>query len=123
VEANGLKLTIASDNFKGDAKLKGGNPATLTGTVRRVGSSLDEVSPISIADGYTAMRVTVAKKSLRPARLAKIPAPHVTAKAGSTRSTRLCRLATGESNSGEECCAPSAWVGSRTRTLMKSDGK
>ena len=69
VEANGLKLTIRAEHIKGGAKLKGGDATTLTGTVTRVGTSMvEELVPVSLAvDGYAAMRVTLATKSLKRA--------------------------------------------------------
>lgn len=69
VEASGIKLTIRPEDIKDGAKLRGGDAVTLTGTVTRVGSSsVEELVPVSLAvDGYTAMRVTLAAKSLRRA--------------------------------------------------------
>jgi hypothetical protein len=66
VESTGLKLIIDAENIKGGGKLKGGDKTRLFGTVTRVGSSMvDELVPVSIAvDGYSAMRVTLAVKSL-----------------------------------------------------------
>ena len=68
VQANGIKLTLAPDVLDGGSKLRGGDKPTLTGTITRVGDSIsDEFTPISIAvDGYTASRVTVGKKWVKP---------------------------------------------------------
>jgi hypothetical protein len=68
VKTNGLKLTLAPEDIKGGRMREGGEAATLTGTITRVESSLsDDFTPISLAvDGYSAMRVTLGKKWVKP---------------------------------------------------------
>jgi hypothetical protein len=67
VDATGLKFAIDAAALKGGSKLRGGDPVILTGSVTRVGSSaVEDLTPVSLAvDGYTAVRVTLAAKSLR----------------------------------------------------------
>ena len=69
VEATGVKLIINAEHIKGGAKLKGGDSTTLAGTVTRVGTSMvEELALVSMqVDGYSAMRVTLATKSLKRA--------------------------------------------------------
>lgn len=67
VEANGTKLMFAADHFQ--KKCYVGESIVLFGTVTRIGESMvEDLVPVSIAvDGYTAMRVTLAVKSVKRA--------------------------------------------------------